>query len=416
MTAQGAGLLGSIFSARILGKTGFGELGMVRSTVLMFGVFAGIGLGMAATKYVAELRINDPPKAGRIIGLLMNTAFFLGGGVMLACLILAAPLARWVMNAPHLAGALQVGCFLLMLNTLNGVQLGVISGLEAFRIQSQVIILDGFLTVFLIPAGALVYGVTGAVGGLVLAALLGFLVKEWVTHRVCQKSGIPIIHSRISGEIPTLWRFTLPAILVGVSIQPFEWLSRLMLVQQPNGYAELGVFTAAYAWAQFVFFLPSQISGPILPILSNLLAGGEVIRLKKVVLSTQGLVMALALATALPLAALSPFILRSYGEDFVSGRNVLLVLISAYVICSGALITRAFFAASDRLWWQAAHTIIWGVLLVLVTHFFINRGGLGLALAYLWAYTLLAGLQFGTQASVMTRLREKGSNGSALHR
>lgn len=119
--AQGAGLLGSIFSARILGKVGFGELGIIRSTVLMFGVLAGTGLGMAATKYVSEFRIKDPLKAGRMIGLFMNTAFILGGSVTLLFLILVTPLAKWAMNAPGLTGALQIGCLLLLFNTINGV-------------------------------------------------------------------------------------------------------------------------------------------------------------------------------------------------------------------------------------------------------------------------------------------------------
>jgi len=47
---QVASLASSILAARILGQTGFGELGMIRSTVLMFGVLAGSGLGLASTK------------------------------------------------------------------------------------------------------------------------------------------------------------------------------------------------------------------------------------------------------------------------------------------------------------------------------------------------------------------------------
>jgi len=38
----------------LLGTVGFGELGVIQSTVGMFGVFAGLGLGMTATKYVAS--------------------------------------------------------------------------------------------------------------------------------------------------------------------------------------------------------------------------------------------------------------------------------------------------------------------------------------------------------------------------
>jgi O-antigen/teichoic acid export membrane protein len=53
----------------MLGKTGYGELGMIQTTVGMFGVFAGFGLGVTATKHVAEFRRSDPARAGRIIGL-----------------------------------------------------------------------------------------------------------------------------------------------------------------------------------------------------------------------------------------------------------------------------------------------------------------------------------------------------------
>ncbi len=53
----------------MLGKEEFGKLGIVQSTVGMFQVFAGFGLGLTATKYVAEFRDSDPAKTGRIIGL-----------------------------------------------------------------------------------------------------------------------------------------------------------------------------------------------------------------------------------------------------------------------------------------------------------------------------------------------------------
>ncbi|NOZ40854.1 MAG: oligosaccharide flippase family protein [Planctomycetes bacterium] len=66
--SRGLMLVASILVARMLGKTVYGELGMIRSTVGMFGVFAGFGLGLTATKHVAEFRESDPERAGRIVG------------------------------------------------------------------------------------------------------------------------------------------------------------------------------------------------------------------------------------------------------------------------------------------------------------------------------------------------------------
>ena len=67
--SRGLMLAASVLVARMLGKMGFGELGMIRSTVGMFGIFAGFGLGLTATKHVAEFRSSDPERAGRIISL-----------------------------------------------------------------------------------------------------------------------------------------------------------------------------------------------------------------------------------------------------------------------------------------------------------------------------------------------------------
>ena len=57
-----ARLLISIFTARWLGKTAFGELGMILSTAGMFGVLAGMGLSLTAAKHLGEYREREPER------------------------------------------------------------------------------------------------------------------------------------------------------------------------------------------------------------------------------------------------------------------------------------------------------------------------------------------------------------------
>lgn len=99
--SRGLILCATIVVVRILGKTVFGELGMIRSTVGMFGVFAGFGLGLTATKHVAEFRQSDPERAGRIIGLSGFSALGTGGVMALALFFFAPWLAEHTINAPH---------------------------------------------------------------------------------------------------------------------------------------------------------------------------------------------------------------------------------------------------------------------------------------------------------------------------
>src|SRR5690242_3808036 len=63
--AQGSSLVASVITARLLGPGTFGQYGMIQSTVVMLGIFAGLGLGLTSTKYVAEFRTQDPARAAR---------------------------------------------------------------------------------------------------------------------------------------------------------------------------------------------------------------------------------------------------------------------------------------------------------------------------------------------------------------
>src|SRR5262245_2899227 len=69
LISRGMGMVAGIIVARILGKHDYGQLGIVQSTVGMFGVFAGFGMGLTANKHIAEFKTLDPGRAGRIVGL-----------------------------------------------------------------------------------------------------------------------------------------------------------------------------------------------------------------------------------------------------------------------------------------------------------------------------------------------------------
>src|SRR5215475_15203037 len=65
-----ASLLSSMMCSRHLGREGFGRLSALVSTMGLCALFAGLGMGLTATKYVAEYRTSDPERIGRIIALL----------------------------------------------------------------------------------------------------------------------------------------------------------------------------------------------------------------------------------------------------------------------------------------------------------------------------------------------------------
>jgi O-antigen/teichoic acid export membrane protein len=388
--AQGLQLAASIGVARWLGKVGFGELGILSSTVGMFGAFAGLGLGLTATKYVAEFRARDPERAGKILGLCMTVATISGlvsSGVLLG---LAPTLAARVLNAPSLVPELRITCGLLFLNILIGVQNGALGGLEAFADIAKVNLARGLLNFPFMVAGAIYFGLRGAVWGMVVGAAGGCLVGHLVVERECARGGIRIGYLGAWREKTILWSFSAPAFLASIIGFPAMWGANAVLVNRPNGYAEMGIFNAANQWRVGVMFLPTIANQVLLPILSNLYGDNDSPRFRKVLLANLLVVGGITLGLSLPIVFLSRFIMGAYGPGFTQGHMVLVALVLSAFFASAPSVIASAIASISKMWVGFVMNAIWGVTFVMAAFFWINRGAMGVAMAYLASYILHA--------------------------
>src|SRR5262245_595455 len=161
VVSRGFLLVAAIISARLLGKEGFGAFGMIQSTAGMFGVFAGLGLGLTATKYVSEFRRQDRLRAGRILALSASAAFVSGAIITILMILLAPYLAKHVLAGPQLAAPLAIGSGLVFFGAINGYQTGALAGFEAFGTIARVNLLAGLASFPLIVVGVWRGGLPG---------------------------------------------------------------------------------------------------------------------------------------------------------------------------------------------------------------------------------------------------------------
>lgn len=392
-----AGMGGSIAAARILGTSRFGELGITRSTMTTFTLLAGANLGVATARAVSALRENDKERAGRVIGLLFRVCLILSIAVSALAVLLAAPLATHL-GAPHLTGALALSAVFIVLASTNAVQIGTLNGFEDFRSSGRLVALEGVLIALLMTVGARLFGVTGAIAGMIVAGGIAFVTKSRAIARICRRDGLVIRHRGLSDEMPLVRTLVLPTLLLGASAQPFAWLARALLARSPNGMVELAIFSAAFPWGTAALTIPSQIARPAMPILSNLLANGDHAQFRRVVRDTLLASLAAAAMVGLPVIALAPWILKAYGNGFGGGRATLILLTVSSVAgaLTGAL--RSASIANGGLRAQAVQSVLWGVVLVGSFAVLRDRGAFGLALAYVAAYVVVLAIQLALAA------------------
>jgi O-antigen/teichoic acid export membrane protein len=343
----------------LLGKTGFGELGMIQSTAATWATLAGFGLGLTATKHLAEFRRADPKKAGRILTLSLVVAVTSGAICSSALFFLAPWLAERVLAASHLGALLRVSGGMLFFTSLAGAELGALSGFEAFRRIAAVNVVSGLLSLPTIVAGALFFGLPGAAWAGVLNAALSWGVTHIALLRTVSENGIAFDIRSFAQDRGVLWSFSAPAALGGILVGPISWACNALLVNQPNGYADLAIFNAAAQWRVAIMFLPTTFGASMLPVLASLYTKSDR-RFPKMVLYQAGLAGVSAALVTVPIVFFAARIMSTYGSGFGGGSEILQILaVSACIVSVSNQLSRVI-ASMGSMWTGFWCEAAWG--------------------------------------------------------
>lgn len=374
-------LLASIFVARILGRIGFGELGIIQATVGMFGVFAGFGLGLTATKHIAEFRQSDPERAGQIIGISGLAAVASGGLMALGLLIFAPWLAEHTINASHLSGVLRIGALVLFISALNGAQTGALSGFEAFKTIAYVNLFVGLISFPILILGTYLGGLTGAVWALAINLCFNWLLNHIALRKEARKYRVPFTLKRCNRELPVLWKFSLPAVLASSLVGPVNWLCATFLVNQPDGYGEMGIFNAANQWYAMLMFLPGLLGSVMLPVLSERLGQKDTNQSMKIMVLAMKANALVVIPFVLIASIISPYIMGVYGPGFRNGWSTLVAVLLTTALISIQSPVGQIIAASGKMWVGFVMNLGWAITFIVATLLLIDFGAFGLAIS-----------------------------------
>jgi O-antigen/teichoic acid export membrane protein len=382
VVARGMALAGSVFAARVLRLESFGELGIIQGTAGMFGALAGLGLGFTATKHIAEFRRSDPARVGRIIGISYLVACLTG---LVASVILwaTAPfLAAKILAAPHLSSLLRLSLGLVVLGTLTGLQTGILAGFEAFEAIAKVAVASALLSVPMLVAGVWWSGLEGAILALSAGLLTAGVLNYHAIRATAKASDVEISFSDAGRELRKVSRFSFFVLVGSLMGIPINWICNSMLVHQPSGYEQMGIFNAANQWRMIILFIPGSVGSVLLPMMAHCHGEGDHSRYRKLLRYNVLLNAAVALLIAIPLILFAGRVLQFYGPEFQSGRLAFILLtLAAVILAVNNGLSRAI-ASTGAVRADTLFHLIWGVTFLGASWHLIPRfGASGLAIA-----------------------------------
>lgn len=394
-----------ILLARFLGKEQLGELGVVQTTLTTLQTLGGLGLGWAVTRYIAKYKVTNVEQVGHCI-------YFARVAVLSCSLILAVILvcasekiSLDLYKAPHLVSLLKIGAAQVILNALVSLKTGVLMGVGAFRPLAKFNLLSGIWTFLLPVLAGWQYGIIGAVSGLAIAQALDYVLIHMIESRVLRATGVTV-HSKGAwkSEIQMFWNFGLPAMIGGFLLQASLWAASVMLVNQPDGYSEMGYYNAANQWFSALMFLPAILAQSSVPLIMECLAlkkFGEVQNIfKKSLLVNACFVCGFVIVGS----AVSPWLMNLYGPSFVNKWPTLVLLLLAAGAAAIQLPAAQMISTSGRMWFAQTIQAAFSATLLLTSTILVKWGSEGMALARLLAYVAYALVAFAIARSMIKKL------------
>lgn len=385
-------LIGGMFCARILGKEGFGEFGMIRSTITMFVVFGTAGLGLTATKHIAEYRKTSKERIPSIY--LLTNGFAVVTGLIVVILILALSnyLVNNTLNSPHLLRSLRFGALLLFVTVLNGAQMGTLSGFENFKAIATNNIIGGITETVFMLLGAYYWGVEGAVLGFGMGYISLYIANQYAIKKTFKLLDINVSWKLFDkNDLKLLYTFSFPAMLSSLLVTPVLWVVRAVLVNHDD-FSELANFEIATQWRIIILFIPTAVGQIVLPILSSIYNDSH--KFWKVLKYNIMLNVGVSSVVAIIVSVGSPLIMTFYGSDFTNPYP-LIVLAFSTIFSSIASVVGMSIQSRSKIWSGFMFNCLWAIMVCGLSYFFVlhGYGATGLSLAILISYIIHSGLQ-----------------------
>lgn len=388
-------LAASIVVSRNIGAEGFGELGILNSTVNMLGEMAGLGIGLAATKFLSQYRESDPDKASRILSL--NAVVIIVMALIMSLLLYfySNNIATYLFSNVKLGTLLEIASITLFFSALNGGILGALTGFEAFRYIAKLNLIVGAISFFLQFALVMHLGLKGVVYALLISQMIGTAIGLYYLHINMRAGNICFTTDNLSGEVHKMFMFNLPALMAAMMVVPVNWGVNVLLVNQENGFAQMGFFNAANQWKMALLFIPVALGNVVLPILSSIAGNADATGYKKIFYYNVLINACISLFMVLGVVLFSDLIMSFYGTEFEKQSMVLNVLIVVAGLMAVNNVIGHAISSLGKMWTGFAFNILWACVMIVSAYYLCPKyGALGLAIANLIAYSLHTLWQF----------------------
>ncbi len=339
LAVQAISLVVSVAYARLLGPFVLGVLALVTQISAAIVPLSSLGLGTAITRMIPEYRTKGGQELERLLASALGVTLVAGVIVSGAYFAISGYLAI-VYGVPELVVLFQISASLVLLDAILALAVAVVQGFQRVKQLAVVGIAAKVATVPVIIVMTFAYGIVGAVLAGVVSQVVHAAIYAWAIRGLLREERLTLSLSRFDrGTAKAVLKTAIPLFAAFIVMRPAV-LFQASFLALVVGYAGLGLFRIAQSLYRIGLLLPTSLSVPLLPAISEMYAESPLERTRGQLSSLLRITAFLSLPITLIIGLGSYFIVSFlYGADFaVAAPLVFVISAAAFVDTLGIVV------------------------------------------------------------------------------
>ena len=374
-------MITTILISHWFGIGSVGKFGVIYGTLVSGSLLAAAGVSLMATRNIAAYAATNPDMAGRLAGMALLLAGGTGTFIGLMIFLFSDEIAGRLLKQPELAFYLRVIAPIIVLNAMNTVQMAILSGLQAFKTIARLNIMFGGLMITLVPVGLNFYGLTGSFTALGCAYLGGCLIAYPAMAAALRRRDIRIAFRDALSQWPLVTRYAVPALIASVLFEPVNWICTAIVVNNPNGLEQVGLYFIAMQLETLLLFVPQIVVQVTIPMLSTGFGQADRRRVLNVLGMGIGTNIAIAIGFVTVMMMFGNWFLVLFKLDPAQHWPIFMVVVLASAMIAAALPLGQVPVTSGYMWTGLSITAGWAMTFIIGTWILQDSGALGVVIA-----------------------------------
>lgn len=351
------GLVGGIFSARMLGPEGKGVYALLYTNMEILSMLFGFGITLGINYFVASKKLSGQKVAGMSLGTIIFSS------ILVFALVFLSP-NKLNLLFPEGHDALFFRCYLFFsfyMVLVNRIIVAFLNAKLRFKVVNRVTLFSAGLSMVILTTTFVLKDSMGWSIGIQEILALG-LVTFFINHLIwiwCYLSFVrirPEVFGISRSDIYSFYSYTTLGFLGGL-INFFNYRLDVWMVSSYEDEEQLGYYSLAVNVAQFMMVISRTMGSVIMPYLSG---DNEAIRRKNYILFAKLNTVITILALVFMFIGGDFLIYKAYGREFVYSISPFFILVIAMFFTCISQLQSVFFSA-NKMNRYGLYASLWGL-------------------------------------------------------